>query len=44
MTDAAWVTMAAVCGYVWGGALTLLAIALRREGRRPRDGSGARGA
>ncbi|HKY59528.1 MAG TPA: hypothetical protein VJP59_00820 [Gemmatimonadota bacterium] len=34
MSAAAWVTMAAVCGFVWGGALTLVAIAMRKEGRK----------
>lgn len=41
MTAAAWVTLVAVCGFVWGGALTLVAIAMRKEGRKPRTGSGA---
>jgi hypothetical protein len=26
--------MAAVCGFVWGGAITLVAIAMRKEGRK----------
>lgn len=34
MTAAAWATMAAVCGFVWGGALTLVVIAMRKEGRK----------
>jgi hypothetical protein len=34
VTAAAWVTMAAVCGFVWGGAITLVAIAMRKEGRK----------
>lgn len=40
MTAAAWVTLAAVCGFIWGGALTLMTIALRKEGRKPHTGSG----
>jgi len=31
MTTAAWVTMALVCTYVWGGLLLLVRIALRNE-------------
>jgi hypothetical protein len=34
MMTAAWVTMGVVCGFVWGGALTLVAIAMRKEGRK----------
>lgn len=34
MTTAAWATMAAICGFVWGGALTLVVIAMRKEGRK----------
>jgi len=34
VTAAAWATMAAICGFVWGGALTLVAIAMRKEGRK----------
>ena len=34
MTAVAWATMAAVCGFIWGGALTLVAIAMRKEGRK----------
>lgn len=41
MTAAAWVTLVAVCGFIWGGALTLVSIAMHREGRRSRTGSGA---
>lgn len=40
MTEAAWVTLVVVCGFVWGGALTLVVIALRKEGRGPRTRSG----
>lgn len=40
MTTSAWVTLVAVCGFVWGGALMLLSIAMRKEARKPRTGSG----
>lgn len=38
MTAAAWLTLAVVCGFIWGGALTLLAVAVRKEGRKRRAG------
>ena len=31
MSVAAWITMAVVCGYVWGGLLLLVSIAMRKE-------------
>ena len=31
MTASAWITMALVCGYVWGGVLLLVSIAMRSE-------------
>ena len=31
MTAAAWITFAAVAGIVWGGFLSLLVIAMRKE-------------
>lgn len=31
MTAAAWVTLGLVCGFVWGGFLTLLVVAFRKE-------------
>ncbi len=43
MTPLAIAMMAAICGFVWGGFLTLLARALRREGSKARGGgAGAR--
>ncbi|MGH7562965.1 MAG: hypothetical protein ACREK5_00875 [Gemmatimonadota bacterium] len=39
MTASAWATLVAVCGFVWGGALTLVAIAVRKEGRKRGTGS-----
>lgn len=42
MTAAAWVTMAAVCGFVWGGALALVVIAMRKEGRKREPGPAPR--
>ena len=44
MTAAAWATMAAICGFVWGGALTLVAIAMRKEGRKREPEPASRGA
>jgi len=38
MSAAAWVTFALVGGFVWGGFLCLLAVALRKErGKRRQD-------
>lgn len=34
MTPGAWILMALVCGFVWGGFVTLLVRALRYEGRK----------
>lgn len=31
MTSAAWITMAIVCGFVWGGLLLFVTVALRKE-------------
>ena len=31
MTAAAWITLAIVCGYVWGGLFLFVSIALRKE-------------
>lgn len=31
MTTAAWVTFALIAGFVWGGFLVLIALALRKE-------------
>ena len=31
MTPAAWITMAIICAYVWGGVILLVTIAMRRE-------------
>ncbi|HEY7472299.1 MAG TPA: hypothetical protein VIE68_08130 [Gemmatimonadota bacterium] len=31
MTAAGWITMALVCGYVWGGVILLVTIAMRKE-------------
>lgn len=31
MTTAAWITFVLVCGFVWGGAATLITIAFRKE-------------
>ncbi|MGH7544006.1 MAG: hypothetical protein ACREK7_08690 [Gemmatimonadota bacterium] len=42
MTSAAWVTMLAVCGFVWGGAFTLVTIAMRKEGRKREPGPSPR--
>lgn len=42
MTPAAWATMVAVCGFVWGGAFTLVAIAMRKEGRKREPGPAPR--
>lgn len=41
MTGAAWATLIGVGGFVWGGFLLLVAIALRKERRKapvPEDG------
>ena len=35
MTAAAWITLALVAGFVWGGALTFSLIALRKERGKP---------
>ncbi len=40
MTTSAWVTLVAVCGFIWGGALALVSIAMRKEARKPPAGSG----
>ncbi|MGH7572796.1 MAG: MetS family NSS transporter small subunit [Gemmatimonadota bacterium] len=40
MTASAWVTLVVICGFVWGGAFTLVTIAMRKEGRKRRTGSG----
>jgi len=40
VSAAGWLTLAVVCGFVWGGFATLLLRALRRE-RHKRDGGGA---
>ncbi|MBW3660311.1 MAG: hypothetical protein KY397_01585 [Gemmatimonadetes bacterium] len=37
MTAAAWTTFAVVAGFVWGGFLLLLVVAMRKE-RGKRDG------
>lgn len=42
MTSAAWATMVAICGFVWGGAFTLVVIAMRKEGRKSEPGSAPR--
>lgn len=34
MTAAGWLTLVIVCGFVWGGALTLVIMAMRKEGRK----------
>jgi len=31
LTVAAWITLALVCGYVWGGLLLFVWIAMRKE-------------
>ena len=31
MSAVAWITMALVCGYIWGGLLLLVSIATRKE-------------
>lgn len=36
MTSVAWMTLIAVCGFVWGGFLLLLARAIRREAAKAR--------
>lgn len=38
MSRAAWVTLVTVCSFVWGGAFTLVAIAMRKEGRKREPG------
>lgn len=35
MTGAAWATLIVVCGFIWGGFLLLVAVALRKERRKP---------
>lgn len=35
MTGAAWATLIGVGGFVWGGFLLLVAIAMRKERRKP---------
>ncbi len=43
MSPLAIAMMATICGFVWGGFLTLLVRALRREGSKARaGGAGAR--
>lgn len=31
MTTAAWITFAVIAGFVWGGFLTLVVVAMRKE-------------
>lgn len=31
MTTAAWITFAVIVGFVWGGFLTLVVVAMRKE-------------
>lgn len=38
MSGAALVSMAAICAVVWGGFAALLALAVRRERTRTREG------
>ncbi len=43
MSSLAIATMAVICGFVWGGFLTLLTRALRRESSKSRaEGGGGR--
>lgn len=34
MTGAAWITFVVVAGFVWGGFMTLVVMALRKERRK----------
>lgn len=40
MSGLAWTVMAVICGTVWGGFLSLLIFALRREGAKRATESG----
>ncbi|HUP01776.1 MAG TPA: hypothetical protein VM737_09705 [Gemmatimonadota bacterium] len=42
MSGAAWITLVLVCGYVWGGALLLVTIAMRRERAKEGERTGPR--
>lgn len=50
MTAATWLTMVLILGFVWGGFVLALAIAIRKEGAKtagegaPADVDGSRGA
>jgi LPS O-antigen subunit length determinant protein (WzzB/FepE family) len=35
MTTSTWITMIAVCGFVWGGFVVALRTALRKEADKP---------
>lgn len=37
MTAAGWATFAVIAGFIWGGFLTLLAVALRKERAKRED-------
>lgn len=39
MTPLAWTVMLVICGTVWGGFISLLVYALRREGEKTSQGS-----
>jgi len=36
MTTATWITMAAILAFVWGGFVTALVVAVRKEGEKLR--------
>lgn len=35
MTSATWITLIAICGFVWGGFALALRLALRKEAGKP---------
>lgn len=37
MTAAAWLTLAVICGFVWGGFLVLLFVAMTKERGKDED-------
>lgn len=39
MSAAAWTTFALIAGFIWGGFITLVALALRKERSKDADGA-----